>query len=111
QQWEPWYGMWDYGDFKTYYYNDEWYSWTNNEPAVDYMWWLQFMRTGDVRYYETAQMASRHTMDIDNIHWPQDPEYIGDTNSALDYFKTKSMPAGSPYVGMGRRHADQQWTS
>src|SRR5699024_5537478 len=28
QQWEPWYGMWDYGDFKTYYYDGEWFSWT-----------------------------------------------------------------------------------
>ncbi|HLR31028.1 MAG TPA: hypothetical protein VK074_00970 [Fodinibius sp.] len=111
QQWEPWYGMWDYGDFKTYYYDGEWFSWTNNEPANDYMWWLEFMRTGNPEYYRTARAASLHTMDIDNIHWPQDPEYAGDTNPSLDYFKTESMPKGSPYVGMGRRHADQHWTS
>lgn len=111
QQWEPWYGMWDYGDVKNYYYRDNWIEWTNNEPANDFMWWLEFMRTGNPSYYLTAQAASRHTMDIDNIHWPQDPEYPGDTNSALDYFKIANMPDGSPYVGMGRRHADQQWTA
>lgn len=111
QNWEPWYGMWDYGDVKTYYYRNDWFSWTNNEPATDFMWWLQFMRTGNPDYYLAAQSASRHTMDIDNIHWPQDAEYIGDTNESLHYFRTENMPRGSPYVGMGRRHADQHWTS
>lgn len=111
QDWEPWYGMWDFGDMKAYYFGNDWYSWTNNEPAGDYMWWLQFMRTGNRDYYLTAESASRHTMDIDNIHWPQDPEYVGDSNPALDYFRTENMPDGSPYVGMGRRHAAQQWTA
>jgi hypothetical protein len=111
KHWEPWYGMWDYGDTKTYYYRDDWYQWNNNEPANDFMWWLQFMRTGNPDYYLTAQAASRHTMDIDNIHWPRDPEYVGNTNESLDYFRTKNKPKGSPYVGMGRRHADQHWTS
>jgi hypothetical protein len=111
QQWIPWYGMWDYGDFKTYFYGDEWYSWDNNEPAIDYMWWLEFMRTGNPDYYHMARAVSRHTMDIDNIHWPQDPEYAGDSNPSLDFFKTESIAEGSPYVGMGRRHADQHWTS
>lgn len=111
QQWEPWYGMWDYGDMLTYYYRDQWFQWTNNEPANDYMWWMQFMRTGNRDYYLAAEANSRHTMDIDNIHWPQDPEYPGDTNESLDFFRTKNMERGSPYVGMGRRHASQHWTS
>lgn len=111
QQWEPWYGMWDYGDMLTYYYRDQWFQWTNNEPANDFMWWLQFMRTGNRDYYLAAEANSRHTMDIDNIHWPQDPEYPGDTNESLDFFEMNNIEQGSPYVGMGRRHASQHWTS
>lgn len=111
QQWEPWYGMWDYGDMLTYYYRDQWFQWTNNEPANDFMWWLQFMRTGNRDYYLAAEANSRHTMDIDNIHWPRDPKYPGDTNESLDFFKMENMEQGSPYVGMGRRHAGQHWTS
>lgn len=111
QHWEPWYGMWDFGDMKAYYYRNNWYQWTNNEPAGDFMWWLQYMRTGNRDYWLAAQAASRHSMDIDNIHWPQDPEYIGDTNESLHWFQVKNQPPGSPYVGMGRRHASQQWTS
>ncbi len=111
KHWEPWYGMFDYGDNLTYYFRDQWFQWTNNEPANDFMWWLQYMRTGNRDYYQSAQAASRHTMDVDNIHWPSDPEYVGDTNDAIDAFRVENMPKGSPYVGMGRRHANQHWTS
>lgn len=111
QEWEPWYGMLNYGDYLTYYYRDNWREWTNNEPATDYMWWLQFVRTGNQMYYKTARAASMHTMDVDNIHWPKDPVYIGDTNESIHAFQVADKPKGSPYVGMGRRHADQHYTS
>ena len=111
QQWEPWYGMLNYGDNLTYFYGYEWFQWTNNEPGNDYMWWLQFMRTGNPMYYKTAKAASAHTMDVDNIHWPKDPVYFGDTNESLHAFQHEELPEGSPYVGMGRRHASQHYTS
>ena len=111
QQWEPWYGMLNYGDFLTYYYRNEWQMWTNNEPANDYMWWLQFIRTGNPDYYRVAKASSKHTMDVDNVHWPKDPEYVGDTNESLHALQSAAQPKGSPYVGMGRRHADQHYTS
>ncbi len=111
QKWEPWYGMLNYGDNLTYYYGYEWTQWTNNEPGNDYMWWLQFIRTGNPDYYKTAQAASMHTMDVDNIHWPKDPVYFGDTNESIHSFQVADKPKGSPYVGMGRRHAAQHYTS
>ncbi len=111
QNWEPWYGLLDYGDNLTYYYDYNWFQWTNNEPGNDYMWWLQFMRTGDPSLHKMAQAASQHTMDVDNIHWPKDPVYIGDTNESIHAFQIKEQPKGSPYVGMGRRHASQHFTS
>ncbi len=111
RNWEPWYGLLNYGDNLTYFYGYDWFQWTNNEPGNDYMWWLQFMRTGDPMYYKNAQAASAHTMDVDNIHWPKDPEYIGDTNESLHAFQHEELPEGSPYVGMGRRHASQHYSS
>ena len=112
QHYEPWYGMFDYGDQKYFYVRGEWYAWLNNEPAVDYQLWLHFMRTGDRKYFLAAEAMSKHTMDVDNIHWPTDPKYIGDTNSATDWWEYKSQPSvATPYLGIGRRHARQQWTS
>lgn len=114
QNWEPWYGMFDYGDGKRIYYEGRWFSWDNNEPATDFMWWLEFMRTGNRSYYLAADAASRHAMDVDNVHWPKKPRYVGDDNSALTWWKAKKAKEqhpGSPYVGMGRRHARQQWAA
>lgn len=109
QRWAPWYGMWDYGDWKLYFDGRRWTSWGNNEPAEDFMCWLQFMRTGDPRLYDAARANSRHSMDVDNLHWPSDPVYLGDTNSSLDYWTFAKQPKGSPYVGIGSRHAQQHW--
>ena len=34
------------------------------------------------------------------------------TNDALDYFKSKESPdTSSPYLGIGKRHGDQQWSA
>ena len=112
QHWEPWYGMIDYGDQKNYYFRDDWYRWQNNEPAIDFMYWLQFMRTGDPDYYLTAEAMSRHTMDVDNVHWPTDEHYYGETNESLDYWKWASQESkANPYLGIGRRHANQHWVA
>ncbi|MDH3649883.1 MAG: hypothetical protein OEQ53_09375 [Saprospiraceae bacterium] len=110
QQWEPWYGMFDYGDQKNAYFREDWYRWQNNEPAIDFMYWLQFMRTGQTKYYHAAEAMSRHTMDVDNVHWPVDPPYYGDTNESLDYWKWRAQKSiANPYLGVGRRHATQHW--
>lgn len=112
QHWEPWYGMFDYGDHKNVFWRDDWYRWENNEPAIDYMLWLQFMRSGDPKYYHAAEAMSRHTMDVDNVHWPTDPKYYGDTNESLDYWKWEAKPSvANPYLGIGRRHARQHWAA
>ena len=109
QQWEPWYGMFDYGDFMTHYFKKEWKMWANNEPAQDFMLWMHFMRTGKRKYYLAAEAMSRHSMDVDNIHWPKATRYYGDTNPSLDFWKSKKQPPATPYLGIGRRHASQHW--
>jgi hypothetical protein len=111
QKWEPWYGIWDFGDMKNYFYKGEWHQWSGNEPGQDFMWWLEFIRTGDRDMYLQGQAMSRIGMDVNNVHWPKDPVFEGDSNSALDYWEFLKKPKGSPYVGMGRRHAGQHWIS
>jgi len=109
QKHEPWYGMFNYGDGKSYFYNNHWIEWTNNEPTADFMLWTNFMRTGDVKSYHMAQAMSRHTMDVDNIHWPKKRIFYGDNNDAIDYWNFKNEPASTPYLGIGRRHANEHW--
>jgi hypothetical protein len=112
QNWAPWYGTFEYGDYKNYYIDNKWQMWANNEPAQDYMLWMHFMRTGDPRFYRAAQATSMHTMDVDNIHWPKKPTYYGDTNPSLDYFQSnEAADITTPYLGIGKRHGDQHWTA
>ena len=111
QSFVPWYGMWDYGDGKLNFDagTGAWDIWGDNEPAEDLQLWMQFVRTGDSRFARAAQALSRHSMDVDNIHWPAAPVYRGDTNTSTDYWKTLGQKEGSPYVGLGRRHGAQHW--
>jgi hypothetical protein len=111
QKWEPWYGVFEYGDVMNYFFNYNWVQWANNEPAMDFQWWFNFMRSGDPDIYRMARAMSRHTMDVDNTHWPRPRWYRGDTNTSLDWFEHEMQPEISPYVGIGRRHASQQWIS
>jgi hypothetical protein len=108
---QPWYGMFDYGDGKTYYLNNQWAQWVNNEPTVDFMLWTNFMRTGDSESYRLAQAMSRHTMDVDNIHWPKKRTYIGEINDAIDFVNYEEEPESTPYLGIGRRHGNEHWTA
>lgn len=109
QKHEPWYGMFNYGDGKSYFFNDRWVQWTNNEPTVDFMLWTNFMRTGDPKYFNMAQAMSRHTMDVDNIHWPKKRTYYGEINDAIDFWNYEDEPESTPYLGIGRRHANEHW--
>ena len=109
QRWAPWFGMWDYGDWKLYFDGSSWIQWGNNEPAGDFTNWMQFMRTGDPRVYDAARANSRHSMDVDNVHWPADPVWLGDSNVALDYLNFLKEPKGTTKLGIGSRHANQHW--
>jgi hypothetical protein len=107
QRWIPWYGMFDYGDVKVDFDGRAWRTWGHNEPAQDFMVWLQFMRTGDPRFFDAAQAFSRHTMDVDNTHWPTGPTYLGDSNYPLDYWRSLDAPPATRWLGIGRRHTEQ----
>ena len=54
-------------------------------------------------------------MDVDNVHWPANAKYYGDTNDAIDFWKMdeiqKDKTEESPYLGIGRRHASEHWTA
>ncbi len=108
QQWAPWFGVFDYGDVKVSY-NGKWDVWGHNEPAQDFEVWMQFMRTGDPRYFDAAQAFSRHTMDVDNTHWPAGPQYRGDSNQSVDWFTSQAAPPATKWLGIGRRHSAQHW--
>ena len=66
------YGMLNYGD---YFAGNR--TWGNTEYDTGYVAFLQWARTGDLRYFEEACRASVHHRDVDTCHVSSDPGRIG----------------------------------
>jgi hypothetical protein len=71
------YGMFDYGDWPLDY---EGYGVAplNVKYDNDYGAWLQWMRTGDWRWFRLAEALDRHFADIDILHNLHSPRHWGD---------------------------------
>lgn len=58
------YGMLNNGDW----YNTNWDSWGNLEYDTSRIWFQQYLRTGDRRYFDRAEQAAQHYIDVDIVH-------------------------------------------
>lgn len=58
------YGMLNYGDW----YNTNWDSWGNLEYDTSRIWFQQYLRTGNRRFFDRAEQAARHFLDVDVLH-------------------------------------------
>ncbi|MGI6610875.1 MAG: hypothetical protein ACOX4G_10235 [Limnochordia bacterium] len=68
------YGWRNYGDWSTTWDPD---GWGNTEYDLSHVYFLQFARTGDLRYFELAESAARHWMDVDIIWAAHDVRWLG----------------------------------
>ena len=71
-----WYGYLDYGDVRATWdeEEDDWmdrgrWGWCNSEWDPRHAIWIQYLRTGDPRYYGLAEAMTRHSIDVDTCHW------------------------------------------
>lgn len=65
------YGWRNFGDWSTTWAPD---GWGNSEYDLAYAYFHQFARTGDLRYFDLAESAARHWMDVDMI-WATNQTY------------------------------------
>ena len=80
-----WYGYLDYGDVRATWdeEEDDWkdrgrWGWCNSEWDPRHAIWIQYLRTGDPRYFGLAETMTRHSMDVDTCHWhPFRPYMVG----------------------------------
>ena len=71
-----WYGYLDHGDVRATWDEeaDDWkhqgrWGWCNSEWDPRHAIWIQYLRTGDPRYYRLGEAMTRHSMDVDTCHW------------------------------------------
>ncbi|MEO1998947.1 MAG: hypothetical protein ABGZ17_27180 [Planctomycetaceae bacterium] len=72
------YGLLNYGDW----YNIKWDSWGNLEYDTAHCFFVQYLRTGDRRYFDRAAQAAVHLRDVDVVHAVGDKlhEFPGSAN-------------------------------
>jgi len=71
------YGIFDYGDWPIDYEGYE-VAPLNCKYDNDYGMWLQWMRSGDPRWFDLAEAADRHFADVDILHNRHSPRHWGD---------------------------------
>ena len=58
------YGLMNYGDW----YNVNWDSWGNLEYDTGRCFFIQYLRSGDRRFFDRAAAAAKHLIDVDTTH-------------------------------------------
>lgn len=76
------FGMLNYGDTYEHYDYTPWFgpnsrTWSNNEYDYIKAATVQYLRTGRERYFHLAESASRHLVDVDLVHFSEDPYRMG----------------------------------
>jgi len=100
------YGMLNYGDW----YGERSVNWGNLEYDLAHGLFLQYLRTGDRRFYLRAEQAARHHIDVDVVHatnphlknpWGSPPR-VGDIwlhclNHTGGYYEDAPLPVSRTY--------------
>ncbi|NLF18616.1 MAG: PKD domain-containing protein [Lentisphaerae bacterium] len=67
------YGQFNFGDW----WGERVINWGNIEYDTQHAFFLQFARSGDLRFLQAGEEAERHNRDVDTVHAHQDPQRVG----------------------------------
>ena len=107
------YGMFNFGDVMDYirgnrgFPTDRNVTWDNNYYDYAHALFLQFARTGDDRFLETAIQAQHHLMDMDMLCWHTQDRMIG-SNRYCDGGMHIRMGGGGLYASATFNHYKTQ---
>lgn len=91
------YSWMDYGDW----YGERAVNWGNQEYDLQWGLLLQFVRNGDLRFFDRAEQAARHTAGIDSVNYSPIPDRLG-----LQYYHCLGHTGG---FGMERVPGAEYW--
>ncbi|MCZ6675873.1 MAG: glycoside hydrolase family 127 protein [Candidatus Poribacteria bacterium] len=90
-----WYGFFDWGDVLAAWEHEanDWrfygrWGWCNSEWDARHGVWIQYLRTGDSRYFQLGEAMTRHSVDVDTCHFhPFRPYMVGGCfRHSVDHF-------------------------
>ncbi len=90
-----WYGFWDWGDVLAVWdvATNDWrfygrWGWCNSEWDPRHGVWIQYLRTGEARYFRLGEAMTRHSVDVDTCHFHPFRPYMegGCFRHSVDHF-------------------------
>ncbi len=100
------YGMLNFGDW----WGEREINWGNVEYDTQHALFLQFVRTGDWRFFDAGEEAELHNRDVDTVHYHADSSRVGGVYAHCightgDYYKQSPVEGkGIPYGAMSVCH-------
>jgi hypothetical protein len=101
------YGMLNFGDW----WGERVINWGNSEYDTQHAFFMQFTRTGDLRYLRAGEEMEWHNRDVDTVHHHADKTrtggvYIHCVGHTGDYYRTSPPPGtGIPEGGFKVSHS------
>lgn len=100
------YGLLNWGDW----YGERKYNWGNHEYDTPHAMFLNFARTGDVRYAHAGEAAARHMADVDVLHCLNE-DYLNGWELAIGC-RGQEIRKGAVYlhaIGHVGGYFDREW--
>lgn len=109
-----WYGMLDFGDTQSWFRKedgDRWYETAGWHPIGRWGWYncenagthsgalIQYIRSGEYKYFEFGENLARHIMDVDTVHY----------NTIANDPRLKVLDDEVSQVGSIHRHNGNHW--
>ncbi len=107
------YGFLNFGDW----WGERGYNWGNIEYDTQHGLMMQFIRTGDRKFFDNAGYAAVHNRDVDFVHYAANPRDVGKTRHHCMFhtggyeprMKKEEFGAAYPRTGLTSALSGHQW--
>ena len=104
------YGLFNFGDW----WGERVINWGNVEYDTQHAFFLQFARSGDLRFLQAGEEAEVHNRDVDTVHHHANPERVGCVYAHCighvgDYLAKSPLPLANQGTARGSFTVSHTW--
>ncbi len=104
------YGMWNFGDW----WGERVINWGNVEYDTQHAFFLQFARSGDLRFFQAGEEAELHNRDVDTVHYHRDAQRVGGAYAHCighvgNYYAKSPLPGRNQGTAGGHFSVSHTW--
>ena len=104
------FGMFNFGDW----WGERVINWGNIEYDTQHAFFLQFLRSGDLRFFQVGEEAEVHNRDVDTVHYHTRPDRVGGAyvhciGHVGDYYAKSPLPGKDEGIAGGHFSVSHTW--